>query len=63
MWPNDGTVLTVTSRALIAACERLGVDTAAMLRSVGIERQTLENLPVDRLLTIEEGAGAKSLFR
>ena len=27
------------------------------------ERQTLENLPVDRLLTIEEGAGAKSLFR
>jgi AraC-like DNA-binding protein len=43
MWPRDGTVLTVSSRALIAACERLGVDTEAMLRTVGIERQVLED--------------------
>ena len=55
MWPRDGTVLTVTSRALIAACERLGVDTAAMLRSVGIERQTLEN-PDARLQNRAVGA-------
>jgi len=43
MWPPDGTVLTVSSRALIAACERLGIDTEAMLRTVGIQRQTLED--------------------
>jgi len=43
MWPCDGTVLTVTSRALLEACGRLGVDTETLLRSVGIQRQTLEN--------------------
>ena len=43
MWPRDGTVLTVSSRALIAACERLGIDTGAMLQTVGIQRQTLED--------------------
>ncbi len=43
MWPRDGTVLTVSSRALIAACERLGVDTETILRTVGIERETLED--------------------
>jgi hypothetical protein len=35
MWPRDGTVLTVSSRALVQACERLGVDTEAMLRQPG----------------------------
>jgi AraC-like DNA-binding protein len=43
MWPRDGTVLTVSSRALVAACERLGIDTGAMLRAVGIERTTLDD--------------------
>ncbi len=43
MWPRDGTVLTVSSRALITACERLGIDTDALLRTVGIQRQTLDD--------------------
>ena len=43
MWPREGTVLTVSSRAMVAACERLGLDTDALLRAVGIERQTLED--------------------
>ena len=55
MWPRHGTVLTVTSRALIAACERLGVDTEAMLRTVGIQRQTLED-PDARLQNREVSA-------
>src|SRR5574337_56758 len=43
MWPRDGTGLTVSSRAMVEACGRLGVDTEALLRAVGIERQTLED--------------------
>lgn len=43
MWPRDGTVLSVSSRALVTACERLGVDTEALLRSVGVSRQTIED--------------------
>jgi AraC-like DNA-binding protein len=43
MWTSTGTVLTVSSRAMIAACERLGLDTEAMLRAVGIDRRTLED--------------------
>jgi AraC-like DNA-binding protein len=55
MWPADGTVLTVSSRALIQACERLGVDTESLLRTVGIDRQRLED-PDARLLSSEVGA-------
>jgi len=43
MWTTSGTVLSVSSRALIAACERLGIDTEAMLCAVGVSRQTLED--------------------
>lgn len=43
MWPREGTVLTVSSRALVTACERLGLDTDALLRSVGVERRTLDD--------------------
>jgi AraC-like DNA-binding protein len=43
MWPGSGTVLTVSSRAMLEACRRLGIDTDAMLRAVGISRQTLED--------------------
>ncbi|HEU4385571.1 MAG TPA: AraC family transcriptional regulator [Anaeromyxobacteraceae bacterium] len=43
MWPLEGTVLTVSSRALIEACDRLGLDTETLLRTVGIQRQTLED--------------------
>jgi AraC-like DNA-binding protein len=38
-----GTVLSVSSRALVVACERLGLDVEALLRSVDIRRQTLED--------------------
>src|SRR5262245_13999848 len=55
MWPREGTALTVSSRALVAACERLGIDTEALLRSVGIERRRLED-PDARLLNREAGA-------
>ena len=43
MWPRDGTVLTVSSRALVEALKRLGLDTDALLRTAGIERRTLED--------------------
>ena len=43
MWTRSGTVLTVSSRAMVAACERLGLDTEALLRAAGISRQTLED--------------------
>jgi AraC-like DNA-binding protein len=55
MWPRDGTVATVSSRALVDACARLGVDTAALLRAVGIDRQTLDD-PDARLKNQEAGA-------
>jgi AraC-like DNA-binding protein len=43
MWTGSGTVLTVSSRALVAACDRLGVDTEALLSAVGLSRQTLDD--------------------
>jgi AraC-like DNA-binding protein len=55
MWPRDGTVLTVSSRAMVDACARLGVDTGTLLRTVGIPRQTLED-PDARLPNRDAGA-------
>jgi AraC-like DNA-binding protein len=55
MWPREGTVLTVSSRALLAACERLGIDTEALLRSVGIARERIED-PDERLQNREASA-------
>ncbi len=55
MWPSGGTVLTVSSRALVEACGRLGVDTETLLRSVGIRRETLED-PDARLDNRDVGA-------
>ena len=43
MWTRTGSVLTVSSRALITACARLGLDTDALLASVGLERATLDD--------------------
>jgi AraC-like DNA-binding protein len=43
MWTHSGTVLTVSSRAMVTACERLGVDTDALLRAVGIDRRTIDD--------------------
>jgi hypothetical protein len=43
VWTRTGTVLTVSSRAMVAACDRLDVDTEALLRAVGISRQTLDD--------------------
>jgi AraC-like DNA-binding protein len=43
MWSRSGTVLSVSSRAMVAACERLGLDAATLLRSVGISRETLDD--------------------
>jgi AraC-like DNA-binding protein len=57
MWPREGTVLTVSSRALVSACERLGIDADALLRAVGIQRQTLED-PDARL----QGSVASALW-
>ena len=55
MWPRDGTVLTVSSRALVEACERIGLDTGAMLAAAGISRETLAD-PDARLQNREAGA-------
>jgi AraC-like DNA-binding protein len=55
MWPGSGTVLTVSSRAMVEACRRLGIDTEAMLRAVGISRQTLDD-PDARLEGSQAGA-------
>jgi AraC-like DNA-binding protein len=55
MWPRDGTVLTVSSRALVGACERLGLDTEAMLQAAGIPRETLAD-PDARLQNHQVGA-------
>jgi hypothetical protein len=55
MWPRGGTVLSVSSRALVQACARLGIDTGEMLRSAGISRETLED-PDARLGNVEVGA-------
>jgi AraC-like DNA-binding protein len=43
MWTRSGTVLTVSSRALVDACERLGVDSKALLSAVGVSRETLQD--------------------
>src|SRR5512144_2212962 len=55
MWPREGTVLTVSARALVQACARLGVDTERLLRTVGVDRPTLEN-PDARMLNRDAGA-------
>jgi AraC-like DNA-binding protein len=55
MWSRTGTVLSVSSRAMIAACERLGVDTEALLREVGVSRQVLDD-PDARLEAATVGA-------
>jgi AraC-like DNA-binding protein len=43
MWTRSGTVLTVSSRAMVAACERLGLDAEVLLHAAGISRETLED--------------------
>jgi hypothetical protein len=40
---GDGSILSVSSRALLGACEGLGIDTAAMLRSAEVDRATVED--------------------
>ncbi len=57
MWTRSGTVLTVSSRALVQACERLELDVEALLDAVGISRATLED-PDARL----EGSQASALW-
>ena len=55
MWTRAGTVLTVSSRALVAACDRLGVDTAALLKAIRVDRRTLDD-PDARLPAQQVGA-------
>ena len=55
MWTRSGTVLSVSSRALIRACERLGLDTDALLEAAGVARQLLED-PDARLEARSVGA-------
>ena len=37
------TILTVSSRALLAACERLGIDTERLLDAAGLTRAVIED--------------------
>jgi len=39
----SGTVLTISSRALLESCEGLGIDTAAILAAVGVERSVIDD--------------------
>ena len=55
MWTRTGTVLTVSSRAMLEACGRLGLDTGALLQAVGIRRETVED-PDGRLEGTQVGA-------
>jgi len=43
------TVLAVSSRALVRACERLGLDTSAMLAAAGVDRRLLDGDPDARI--------------
>ena len=43
MWSHSGTVLSVSSRALVTACERLGLDVEALMGAVGITRALLDD--------------------
>ncbi len=54
---RSGSVLSVSSRALVGACGRLGLDIEDLLRSVGITRQTLED-PDARI----EGSKVRALW-
>lgn len=53
MSASGGTVLTVSSRALVDACANLGVDVDALLDAVGIDRGLLEDpdgrIPTERV--------------
>jgi AraC-like DNA-binding protein len=53
-----GTVLTVSSRALLEYCDKLGVDTGAILRTAGLERAAVDD-PDGRLPL----AQARNLWR
>lgn len=55
MWIAGGTVLTVSSRALVGACAKLGVDVSALLEEAGITRETLAD-PDARSTTAQVGA-------
>jgi AraC-like DNA-binding protein len=55
MWPQGGSVLTVSSRAMLEACRRLGLDTDALLAAVGLTRGQLED-PDARLEAAQAGA-------
>jgi AraC-like DNA-binding protein len=57
MWPRQGSVLTVSSRAMLGACARLGIDTDALLTEVGVSRVTIDD-PDGRL----DGVTAAALW-
>lgn len=43
MWTRAGSVLSVSSRALVVACDRLGLDTTAMLKGAAVSQETLDD--------------------
>jgi len=56
MGPVGVSVLSVSSRALIEACARLGLDTSQILAAAGLERATIENsdarIPIEQMQTL-----------
>jgi AraC-like DNA-binding protein len=54
MWARNGTVLTVSSRAVVTACHGLGLDTDLLLRSADIERVVIDD-PDARLPAAQVG--------
>jgi AraC-like DNA-binding protein len=61
---RGATVATTSSRALLAACERLQLDTAAMLRAAGVARELIEDpdarLPGERVAAFWREAQRRS---
>lgn len=59
-----GTLLTVSSRALIDSAARLGLDTDALLAAVGIDRSVIDDpdarLPREKVAALWQGAYAAS---
>ncbi|HEX5058874.1 MAG TPA: AraC family transcriptional regulator [Kofleriaceae bacterium] len=61
---KGATVLTVSSRALVDACDALGMDTAALLAATGLTRAEVNNpdgrIPVEKMTALWREAHARA---
>src|SRR5262245_10705933 len=61
---NSATVLTVSSRALLDACDALGIDTEALLAAAALTRAEVSDpdarIPVDKMAALWREAHARA---